>query len=81
MPDEAEEGAMIEELRTRGEALPVRPPAEPDDNGARAALPALDELVARVPPGVREVLDELFRARFTAVRKVPARALKQPVAD
>ena len=33
-------------------------------------LPALDELVARVPPAVRGLLDDLFRAKFTSVRRV-----------
>jgi hypothetical protein len=32
----------------------------------------LDELVARIPDPVREALDELFRARFIAVRRYPA---------
>jgi hypothetical protein len=34
-------------------------------------LPPLDELVARIPAPVREILDDLFRARFTTVRRVP----------
>jgi hypothetical protein len=34
-------------------------------------MPGLDELVARIPGPVREALDELFRARFTAVRRYP----------
>ncbi len=32
-------------------------------------LPPLDELVARVPAGVLGLLDDLFRAKFTGVRK------------
>jgi hypothetical protein len=34
-------------------------------------LPALDELVARVPANVAALLDDLFRAKFTAVRRYP----------
>ncbi len=34
-------------------------------------LPALDDLVARIPGPVRETLDELFRAKFIGVRKYP----------
>jgi hypothetical protein len=34
-----------------------------------AKLPPLDELVGRVPAGVREILDNLFRAKFTSVRR------------
>jgi hypothetical protein len=32
-------------------------------------LPPLDELVARVPADVLGLLDDLFRAKFTGVRK------------
>lgn len=35
-------------------------------------LPPMEELVARVPPRVLGLLDDLFRAKFTGVRKVPA---------
>lgn len=42
------------------------------------ALPPLDELVKRIPPAVRESLEDLFRARFVTVKRVPARALKRP---
>ena len=38
-------------------------------------LPPLDTLVARIPAEVREALEELFRAKFTAVRRVPAKHL------
>jgi hypothetical protein len=38
----------------------------------------MDELVRRIPEGVRETLTDLFRARFTSVRRVPAAALKKP---
>ena len=31
----------------------------------------LDELVGRLPAEMREALDDLFRARFTGVRKLP----------
>ena len=35
-------------------------------------LPELEELLARVPAGVRDALDELFRAKFTSVRRFSA---------
>ena len=34
-----------------------------------------DELVARLPPAVRETLDELFRARFVRVTRLPRKTL------
>lgn len=39
-------------------------------------LPKLDELVNRIPAETRELLDELFRAKFTTVRRVKKRDLK-----
>jgi hypothetical protein len=39
-------------------------------------LPPLDELVKRIPPEVRETLEDLFRARFVTVKRVPKKALK-----
>ena len=35
-------------------------------------LPPLEELVARVPPSVLAILDDLFRAKFTGVRRIAA---------
>jgi hypothetical protein len=61
-------GADPREHASADAAPPVPGPA---DSGP-AALPGLDELVARIPDPVREALDELFRARFIAVRRYPA---------
>jgi hypothetical protein len=41
------------------------PGGRPDER-----LPELAELVARVPPHLAGLLDDLFRARFTRVRRV-----------
>ena len=35
-----------------------------------------DDLVQRIPAEVRDTLEDLFRAKFTLVRRVPRRALK-----
>ncbi|HEY0945251.1 MAG TPA: hypothetical protein VGD81_08275 [Opitutaceae bacterium] len=79
LPSEAEEAAMISEMRERGE--PVKPVAPPDDaeaeTDAKAKLPPLDSLVKQVPPDVIETLDELFRAKWVGVRKVPKAVLKE----
>lgn len=55
----------------------AKPPVEMADETEAAPLPALDSLVQRIPPHVRETLDDLFRARFVAVKRVPERALKR----
>lgn len=75
--DEAAESAFLAEARERGE--PVSAPKSNDDapdESDTKPLPALHELVERIPPEVRETLEDLFRARFVTVKRVPKRALK-----
>lgn len=72
--------AMRSELRSRGEALVASARRDADEGEVAAPLPSLDALTARLSSEVREVLDELFRARFTGVRRIPQRALKQGAA-
>lgn len=49
---------------------------EPASGGKSVALPDLDSLVARLPAEVRETLDELFRARFVSVKKLPKKVFQ-----
>ena len=76
--DEATEAAFLSEARERGE--PVRTAASADaealEDASPKALPKLDELVNRIPSDVRETLEDLFRARFHNVKRVPKKALK-----
>ncbi|MEO0055764.1 MAG: hypothetical protein RLZZ50_1711 [Verrucomicrobiota bacterium] len=44
---------------------------EEDAGSSKTPLPELDALVARLPAEVRDTLDELFRARFVSVKKLP----------
>lgn len=75
-PDETAESSFRSEARERGEpVVSVKPREIPDETDAQA-LPPLNELVGRIPPEVREVLEDLFRARFTTVRRIPRQALK-----
>lgn len=72
----ADESAMASML-PESVALPVPAvvrPVEPESDNQ--AAPAMEELVERIPAGVRELLDELFRARFVRVSRVPAPLLK-----
>ena len=87
-PDEAVEAAMLLEQRDRGDRDDVAVPTPKTTRNAAAEsaapagpLPALDEVVARIPEHVRETLEELFRARFTTVQWVPAELLKTPSGD
>ncbi len=49
------------------------PPAEAE---ADDVLPPLEGLVNRIPAPTRALVDELFRAKFVTVRRVPKSALK-----
>jgi hypothetical protein len=76
-PDENAEAAFIAETRGRGESPVATPPsAEEEDERSAKTLPPLSELVERIPAETRELMDELFRAKFVAVRKVKKSALK-----
>ena len=78
-PDENAEAAFIADARQRGEPVKaavatVQAAEEKDD--LRRSTPPLAELVDRLSPAVREVLDDLFRVKFTTVRRVPKSVLK-----
>jgi hypothetical protein len=77
-PTAAEEAAFLSDARGRGEVVvPVaRETVEEAEDNAKA-LPKLDELVEQIPTETRELLDELFRARFVAVRRVKKADLKK----
>ena len=76
-PDESAESAFLSEARERGETVtPAKAKVEIADETDAKALPSLDELVQRIPPEIRETLDDLFRAKFTKVKRIPAKALK-----
>ena len=46
------------------------PPEEKGD------LPPMEDLVQRIPAPTRALVEELFRARFVTVKRVPPSALK-----
>ncbi len=46
-------------------------PEEPEAN-----LPPMEDLVNRIPAPARELMEELFRARFVTVKRMPKSALK-----
>lgn len=76
-PDEAAEAAFLGEARERGEVVAPKPaPVDVEETESRA-LPNLDDLVNRIPANVRDTLEDLFRAKFVRVQRVPKRALKR----
>jgi hypothetical protein len=65
-PSTADESAFLGQRET----APVGAPAAGEPVPEK--LPSLDELVRRVPPNVRELLDDMFRAQFSTVRRLAA---------
>jgi len=63
-----EDGEVPEDLREGGDV---------GDLGFPDELPAIGELTARLRPEVTTLLDELFRARWTTVRRVRPEHLKR----
>lgn len=76
--DEAAEAAFLAEARERGEVVKPRSDTivDPVEEIDSKPLPALDDLVAKIPAEVRETLEDLFRAKFVTVRRLPKKALK-----
>jgi hypothetical protein len=76
-PDASAEAAFLAEAKDRGETVaPAKAKAEIADETDAKALPALDALVQRIPAEVRDTLEDLFRAKFVRVQRVPKKALK-----
>jgi hypothetical protein len=77
-PSEAEETALFAAQKLQAAATDTMTAglglvAEVEE--AATKLPAMEELVRRIPAGAREVMDELFRAKFVRVQRVPKQAL------
>ena len=77
-PDESAEVAFFAEQREQGAPVPVSSAAEAGEEMDQSSpLPALEELVKRISPEARTLMDELFRAKFVTVKRVPKTALKE----
>ena len=82
-PSEAAETAFLGEEKDTGRTVP-RAGAEVKTlrqaaNEAEAALgplPSLDALIARIPSEAREAVEDLFRVKFTGVKRVSPDVLK-----
>ncbi|WP_438482405.1 hypothetical protein [Oleiharenicola lentus] len=50
--------------------------AQVDVEDEKGELPPMDDLIKRIPLAARETLEDLFRARFVTVKRIPKSALK-----
>jgi hypothetical protein len=76
--DESTEASFLGEQREQGNpTAPATVSAAPTEEVDRTPLPPLDDLIKRIPAETRAVMDELFRAKFVSVRRIPKTALKE----
>lgn len=74
-PSSEEEAAFLAQEREMGNVTPAlmhveKPPEE------KGELPPLEDLVKRIPMPTRDLMEELFRAKFVTVKRIPSSALK-----
>lgn len=74
-PSADEEAAFLAQEREMGIVTPqlMHEETPPEEKGD---LPPMEDLVKRIPAPARELMEELFRARFVTVKRVPKSALK-----
>ncbi len=76
-PSPDEEAALLTQDRTSEQFYGQPPkPENIEPEAGEASLPPMEDLVQRIPAPARELLEELFRARFVTVKRIPKVALK-----
>ena len=74
-PSTEEEAAFLTQEQEMGTVAvaPVQP--ESTEEGQGNLLP-MEDLVKRIPMPTRDLMEELFRAKFITVKRIPQAALK-----
>lgn len=77
-PSSEEEAALLAEQGALEPALNAQLSTLNPESGPDSVrdLPPMEDLVKRIPAPTRELLEELFRARFVTVKRIPQSALK-----
>jgi hypothetical protein len=76
-PTPEEEAALLTTDRSSEQFYGLLPQIEQGDaEPVAASLPPMEDLVKRIPVPTRALIEELFRARFITVKRVPTSALK-----
>jgi len=76
---ESAEASAQADARDRGEEqVIVKALVKAEEETIKKTLPPLDQLTPRIPEPVKEVLEELFRARWSRVMRVKKRDLTNP---
>jgi hypothetical protein len=75
-PSSEEEAMFLAEQReAAGDEHAPPKVAQMDIEDEKSELPPMEDLIKRIPLATRETLEELFRARFITVKRVPKSAL------
>ncbi len=74
-PGEAEESAFLAE-QCQANPTPSAGIASAASEEQNFPLPPMDDLIQLIPAGTREIMDQLFRAKFITVRRMPVAAFK-----
>lgn len=80
-PNAADEAAFVSGEKDQGRAVPkagvqtLRQAAEQAE-AELGPLPSIDALITRLPAQAREMLEDLFRPKFTGVKRVSPHVLK-----
>ena len=75
-PSSEEEAAFLAQEREMGNVTPPLMHLEKLPEEPAGELPPMEDLVKRIPMPARDLLEELFRAKFVTVRRLPKSALK-----
>jgi hypothetical protein len=75
-PSSEEETAFLATER-RDSPVSVTTSAVAETEDERGELPPMEDLVNRIPGAARELIENLFRARFVTVKRIPRSALKK----
>jgi hypothetical protein len=75
-PGMADEASFLADQRGQGIVPLVATAGSANEPTDLSPLPSLEELVQRIPAEARAALDDLFRAKFTGVRRVSKKSLK-----
>lgn len=66
----------VEAAERSAKSKPSRRQVEAAETLDGGPLPSLEDLIAKVPAELQEKMDELFRAKFQTVKRVPPAVLK-----
>lgn len=76
-PSIDEEAAFLAEQQGNAPAFSVPPSAlSAEPEAGDVPLPPMEDLVKRIPMPTRDLMEELFRAKFITVKRMPPTALK-----